>query len=210
VRAHKGTFIAVGEPTDVDAIKRLVGYDRSVFNAQTGSQIGANLDAMQQYVQEAHQRYSNVPIDLINAVIVHESKGMWNAVSPTGALGVMQLTKGNYYPIDSKTGKLDESTFHAFNPFNPEKAILRGTQMLSGYLHQYGTSSDGVNKALATYNQGPGRHKDANGVSNAIRNYGSRWADHIHRDGKMYFEQVNQLLNGQFHKPIPGYFGAKR
>jgi soluble lytic murein transglycosylase-like protein len=209
VRAHKGTFIAVGEPTDVDAIKRLVGFDPH-FYSLSGSAISSNLDAMQQYVHEAHQRYPNVPLDLINAVIVQESRGTWNAVSRTGALGVMQLTKGNYYPIDSKTGKLDESVFHSFNPFNPQKAILRGTQMLSGYLRQYGTSSDGVNKALATYNQGPGRSKDANGVSNAIRNYGSQWADHIHRDGKRYFEQVNQILNGYFDHKIPGYFGVKK
>jgi hypothetical protein len=121
----------------------------------------------------------------------------------------MQLTQGNYYPIDSETGKLDESTFHAFNPFNPQKAILRGTQMLDHHLSQYASSPDGVNKALATYNQGPG-YKNPKGVYNTIKIYGNQWADRIHPDGKQYFEQINQILNGQFPKPIPGYFGAKR
>jgi hypothetical protein len=81
--------------------------------------------------------------------------------------------------------------------------------MLDHHLSQYASSPDGVNKALATYNQGPG-YKNPKGVYNSIKTYGAQWADHIHPDAKTYFEKINIVLKNQLTDKIPGYFGAKR
>ena len=117
---------------------------------------------LQPYVLDAHTKYPNVPVKLINAVITQESKGMWNAVSKTGALGVMQLTSDNYLKgVDAN-----------FNPFNPQQSIIYGTKMLSSSLNRFSSTQDGINKTLATYNQGLGAKNDPKGVLNAIKNHG--------------------------------------
>ncbi|CEG56041.1 protein of unknown function [Legionella fallonii LLAP-10] len=44
-------------------------------------------------ISQAHDKYPSVPVDLINAVIVQESNGAWNAVSTADSLLTSTLTK---------------------------------------------------------------------------------------------------------------------
>jgi len=151
-----------------------------------------NLDGLQPYVLDAHDKYPNVPVDLINSIIVKESKGSWSAVSATGALGVMQLTADNYLKGNGEN----------FNPFNPQKSVMYGTKMLSSYLINFGTNQSGINKTLAAYNQGE------NHVKRVIKHYGNDWIKHINLDGSRYVDEVNKIRNNKSH--LPGYFGEKR
>ncbi len=192
IRAFQGTPIPGQKAGKVNAIERLVGFNRSEWNRLKEFEISNNLDGLQHHVLNVHKKYPNVSVELINAVIVHESQGTWNAISTTGALGVMQLTADNYY-----TGRNAN-----FNPFNVAKSINYGAGMLSDYLGKFGTTKEGVRKALASYNQGYGH------VSRIIKQHGSDWINHIHEEGRSYIKDIESIRNNK--KKIPGYFGEQR
>ncbi len=113
------------------------------------------------------------------------------------------MTQQNYYPIVD-----GELVGISFNPFNSQQSIMHGTKMLNFSLNKFGTTQDGSNKALATYNQGLGKKDDPNGVLNAIKNYGDDWVKHIHSEGSRYIDGISNIRNNKSH--IPGYFGEKR
>lgn len=85
---------------------------------------------------------------LLKAVAQAESNGNQGAISPAGAIGVMQLMPGTARAL-------------GVNPFNTEQNILGGAQYLKCQLDRF----DGnVPKALAAYNAGPGAVEEYNGV----------------------------------------------
>jgi soluble lytic murein transglycosylase-like protein len=82
---------------------------------------------------------TGLPGELISAVIATESNYRPDAVSPVGALGLMQLMPGTAQALGVS------------EPFDPRQNILGGARYLSHQLQQFGT----VEKALAAYNAGP-------------------------------------------------------
>lgn len=116
--------------------------------------------------------------------------GEWNAISQTGALGVMQLTVDNYLKGYNAN----------FNPFDEKKSIKYGAQLLSGFIKKFGSDSEGMKKVLVAYNQGEGS------VSRAIKNNNEKWMVYIKSEGKNYVRNVNDILHN--NKKIPGYFGG--
>lgn len=86
------------------------------------------------------RRYAVDP-NLVRSVIVAESGGDPNAVSPKGALGLMQLM-----PATASCLGVDD-------PFDPVQNLEGGIKYLAQLIDRY----DGdVEKALAAYNAGPG------------------------------------------------------
>lgn len=75
---------------------------------------------------------------LIRAVVQVESGGNPNAVSPKGAMGLMQLMP--------RTAE----AMGVSNPFDPEQNLRGGVRLLRGLLTQFGD----VRLALAAYNAG--------------------------------------------------------
>jgi soluble lytic murein transglycosylase-like protein len=92
-----------------------------------------------QIVSEASQK-QGVDSDFIQSVIRHESAGNANAVSRTGARGLMQLMPATALQLGVK------------DSFSPEQNVHGGTQYLKELLERY--NGDAV-KALAAYNAGP-------------------------------------------------------
>ena len=86
---------------------------------------------------------------LVLAVVEAESAYSPCAVSPMGALGLMQLM-----PTTAESLQVSD-------PFDPSQNITAGTQYLKQMLERYGGN---VAKSLAAYNAGPARVDAAGGV----------------------------------------------
>ncbi|HJQ03158.1 MAG TPA: transglycosylase SLT domain-containing protein [Jatrophihabitans sp.] len=88
-----------------------------------------------------------LPTGLLAAVAATESGGNTSAVSPAGAQGLMQLMPSTAQGL-------------GVDPWNPTQAVQGAAQLLSGYLHRFGT----VPLALAAYNAGPAAVEQYGGI----------------------------------------------
>lgn len=89
-----------------------------------------------------------LPPELVRSVARAESGYRPDAVSPKGAIGVMQLMPATAAAL-------------AANPWNPAENIEAGTRLLRDLLLKY----DGnANRALAAYNAGPAAVEKFNGI----------------------------------------------
>lgn len=94
------------------------------------------------FISEASQRFG-IPALWIRAVMQAESGGNANAVSPKGALGLMQLMPATYADMRIRYGLGD-------NPMQPHDNIIAGAAYLREMLDCYGMAG-----FLAAYNAGP-------------------------------------------------------
>ncbi|MHC2338216.1 MULTISPECIES: lytic transglycosylase domain-containing protein [unclassified Bradyrhizobium] len=98
------------------------------------------------HVTEAARRFG-VPAAWIHAVMRIESHGERRAVSPKGALGLMQLMPKTWADMRVRYGL-------GRDPFDPRDNILAGAAFLRELLDRYGSPG-----FLAAYNAGPGRYE---------------------------------------------------
>ncbi|KRQ17323.1 hypothetical protein AOQ71_02845 [Bradyrhizobium manausense] len=99
------------------------------------------------HVAEAAQRFG-IPVDWIRAVMRIESGGDRRAVSPKGALGLMQLMPKTWTEMRVRYGL-------GHDPFDPHDNIFAGAAFLRELHDRYGSPG-----FLAAYNAGPGRYED--------------------------------------------------
>jgi membrane-bound lytic murein transglycosylase B len=99
------------------------------------------------HVAEAAQRFG-IPAAWIRAVMRIESNGDRRAVSPKGALGLMQLMPKTWADMRVRYGL-------GRDPFDPRDNILAGAAFLRELHDRYGSPG-----FLAAYNAGPGRYED--------------------------------------------------
>jgi hypothetical protein len=93
-----------------------------------------------QLVQQASKKYG-VPLGIARKLVMAESSGNPNAVSPKGAQGLMQLMPGTAKEL----GVTD--------PFDPSQNIDAGTRYLKQQYDRFGNWE----QALSAYNAGPNR-----------------------------------------------------
>jgi hypothetical protein len=114
---------------------------KSTANVTAGSNTWAS------YIAEASQRFS-VPAHWICAVIQLESNGDTIALSPKGAMGLMQIMPQTYTELRLR--------YHlGADPYAPRSNILAGAAYLHELHDRYGPAG-----FLAAYNAGPGRYED--------------------------------------------------
>ena len=99
------------------------------------------------YIREAAARYQ-VPEQWVRAVMHQESDGQEQAVSPVGAMGLMQLMPETYAELQAQYGLGDD-------PYDPHNNILAGTAYIREMYDRYGAPG-----FLAAYNAGPQRVDD--------------------------------------------------
>jgi Transglycosylase SLT domain len=101
----------------------------------------------QSFVDEAASRFS-VPASWIRAVIRIESNGNPKALSPKGAIGLMQLMLDTYTELRARYGL-------GADPTDPHDNVIAGTAYLRDMHQRFGT--DGF---IAAYNAGPQRYEE--------------------------------------------------
>lgn len=120
----------------------------------TWLEIAPEVKAMQPFVREAAARHG-VDAELLKAVIAVESGYQASAVSPRGALGLMQITPetASRYATPADAARLAE----------PRINIHTGARMLADLIRRFGR----IDAALAAWNAGEG----------AVRRAGNRVPD---------------------------------
>jgi len=102
------------------------------------------LDRWQSLVAEASQRFG-LPAAWIGAVMRAESGGDPRAVSPKGAMGLMQIMPATWAELRARYGL-------GADPYDPYDNILAGTVYLRALYDRYGYPN-----LFAAYNAGPQR-----------------------------------------------------
>ncbi|TXG98627.1 MAG: lytic transglycosylase domain-containing protein [Nevskiaceae bacterium] len=100
------------------------------------------------FIAEAAQRFG-IPAPWIVAVMRAESANDPRAVSPAGAMGLMQVMPGTWAALRARHRLGDD-------PHDPRDNILAGTAYLREMWDRYGN----VAAMLAAYNAGPGRYDE--------------------------------------------------
>ncbi len=98
-------------------------------------------------IAEASQRFG-VPASWIAEVMSVESRGHANALSPKGAIGLMQVMPETYADMRARYGL-------GADPWNPRDNVLAGVAYLRLLYDRYGAPG-----FLVAYNAGPGRWDD--------------------------------------------------
>ena len=119
-----------------------------------------------------------LPRELVRSVMAAESGMLPGALSPKGAIGLMQLMPGTAAALNA-------------NPYDPKQNVQAGVAYLRDLLVKYQNDPHQVTKALAAYNAGPGAVDKYNGippyretinyVSRIVRQYLKTEASHVNQ-----------------------------
>ncbi|MBN9559469.1 MAG: lytic transglycosylase domain-containing protein [Alphaproteobacteria bacterium] len=115
--------------------------------APAQSAVTSKSDRIERFVAEAALRFG-IPASWIKTVMQAESRGAVRAVSPKGAMGLMQIMPQTWADLRSHYGL-------GANPFDPHDNILAGAAYLRELHDRYGAAG-----FLAAYNAGPGRYEE--------------------------------------------------
>jgi soluble lytic murein transglycosylase-like protein len=123
-----------GEARTYSKPTRFLGDDA---RTDVGASISLRPVEVDRYEQAA--KAEGIDVHLLRAVAWTESRGRQNAVSPKGALGVMQLMPGTAAEL-------------GIDPLDPQANLHGGARYLARQLSRF----QSVPLALAAYNAGPG------------------------------------------------------
>jgi soluble lytic murein transglycosylase-like protein len=107
----------------------------------------ANRERYRAFISEASQRFG-IPSAWLQAVLQIESSGNARALSPKGAMGLMQIMPDTWVLLRARYRL-------GTDPFDPHDNITAGAAYLKELLDRFGTSG-----FLAAYNAGPRRFED--------------------------------------------------
>jgi soluble lytic murein transglycosylase-like protein len=123
--------------------------DSSLFDSSASAQTASrppSIELFANFVTEASTRFA-VPALWIRAIIQIEIAGDEHAISPRGAMGLMQLMPGTWVELSARYGL-------GLDPFDPRDNILAGTAYLKEMHNRFGSAG-----FLAAYHAGPARYE---------------------------------------------------
>lgn len=126
-----------------------------------------------------HSRLNGVRTDLVRAVMQVESAFNPNAISPKGAMGLMQLMPATMRQYGVR------------NAFNPAENVRAGVAYLRDLLQRYSNNEE---LALAAYNAGPG----------AVDKHGQ--AVPPYRETQNYVAKINKMTATRHVEPRANQF----
>jgi len=126
------------------------GLPQPSATAQSAASPAAGERPVQDLLTDAALRYG-LPPAIVHSVAQAESGYRPSAISPKGAIGVMQLMPGTARQFEA-------------DPANVVQNIDAGTRLLRELLLKYQDTENGVRRALAAYNAGVGAVERFGGV----------------------------------------------
>lgn len=131
----------------VAGVISLVALVTPIHAQVTAKRVPAASDPFGAFVTEAAQRFG-IPPAWVRAVMHAESRNDRRAISPKGAMGLMQLMPDTWAGLRARHGL-------GRDPYDPHDNILAGAAYLREMRDRYGSPG-----FLAAYNAGPGRYED--------------------------------------------------
>ena len=167
--------------------RRVLGKTQGPDGLLTWLEISPDVKALQPVLDEAAQA-TGVDEELLKAVITVESNYNPRAVSPRGAVGLMQLT-----PVTAdRYGTPEErQTPAARRMLDARTNIFTGARMLADLTRRYG----GIDIALAAWNAGEGNVRKAGGQMPDI----AETEAHVHMVLELYWALLQRKLPHQAH-----------
>jgi len=127
---------------------QVVAYEQEEYTppppapAPAQPSISAKTLSAREIITKAAEK-AGLPPDILHSVARAESGYRTNAVSPKGAIGLMQLMPKTAAALNA-------------NPYDPQQNAEAGAEYLAQLLEKYKDDPHQVSKAVAAYNAGPG------------------------------------------------------
>lgn len=137
---HTAFLLLSGLCTGLSSTVPAAAQDASVERASPS-------DLYAGYIADAARRFG-IPEAWIRAVMRVESRGDVRAISPKGAIGLMQIMPATW-------GDLRARHYLGGDPYDPRDNIIAGAAYLREMHDRYGSPG-----FLAAYNAGPGRYEE--------------------------------------------------
>jgi hypothetical protein len=132
------------------------------------------------FVAEASHRFA-LPVSSIRAVMRAESGGDVRALSPKGAMGLMQIMPATWAELRQRYGL-------GTDPYDPRDNITAGTAYLRELHDRFGERG-----FLAAYNAGPSRYEEHLATGRPLPS-----------ETLSYMATVKSLLDGTLAEGLPG------
>ena len=130
--------------TVVLPFEALAGVESTVPGSHSSR--ASRVESIATFVAEASRRFS-IPAHWIRAIMQLESGGDERAISPKGALGLMQIMPRTWVELSVRYGL-------GIDPFDPRDNIMAGAAYLQEMHDRFGSPG-----FLAAYNAGPERYE---------------------------------------------------
>ena len=170
-----------------DGDHRVLGKTQGTDGLLTWLEISPDVKALQPLLDEA-ARSTGVDEELLKAVITVESNYNPHAVSPRGAVGLMQLTP---VTADRYGTREERQTPAARRMLDARTNIFTGARMLADLTRRYG----GIDIALAAWNAGEGTVRKAGGQMPDI----AETEAHVHMVLELYWALLQRKLPRHAH-----------
>ena len=167
--------------------RRVPGKTQGTDGLLTWLEISPDVKALQPVLDEAAQA-TGVDEELLKAVITVESNYNPRAVSPRGAVGLMQLTP---VTADRYGTAQERHTPAAQRMLDARTNIFTGARMLADLTRRYG----GIDIALAAWNAGEGTVRKAGGQMPDI----AETEAHVHMVLELYWALLQRKLPHHAH-----------